>query len=89
MSTSEGNMVQQSQYLFFVKHATGVLPMAKSRSNNHSAINVNVDCNRRILVICFPIDSFIISALSSDSLTIISYGPSTLFTSVTQGNLLS
>jgi hypothetical protein len=42
-----------------------------------------------ILVICFLIDSFIMSILLSDNITIISYGPSTPSTSVTQGNLLS
>jgi hypothetical protein len=45
--------------------------------------------NPPILVICFHMDSFIISVLSSDNIIIISYGPSTLLTSVTHGNLLS
>jgi hypothetical protein len=58
-------------------------------NNNYSAINVNVDCIPLILVIDFPIDSFIVSILLSDNFTIISYGPSTLFTSITQANLLS
>ena len=60
----------------------------QSSSNNHSAINVNVDSIPRILVICFPIDSFIISILSSDNFRIISYGPSTLLTFVTHGTCL-
>ena len=42
-----------------------------------------------ILVIRFPMDSFIISVLLSDNFTIISYGSSTLSTSVTYGNLIS
>jgi hypothetical protein len=61
----------------------------RSRINNHSAINVNVDSMPPILVIRFPMDSFIISVLLSDNFTIISYGPFTLLTSVTQGSLLS
>jgi hypothetical protein len=63
--------------------------MAETSGNNYSAINVNVDCIPRILVICFPIDFFNKSILSSDNFTIISYGPFTILTSVTQGNLLS
>jgi hypothetical protein len=55
-------------------------------SNNHSAINVEVDSIPEIIVICLPMDSFIVFILSSDNFTIISYGPSSLLTSITQGN---
>jgi hypothetical protein len=47
----------------------------KGPINNHSDINVNVDCIPLIFVICLPIDSFIVSMLLSDNFTTISYGP--------------
>jgi hypothetical protein len=56
---------------------------------NHSDINVTVDCIPLILVICFATHSFIVSTLLSDNFTTISYGPSTLLTSITQDNLSS
>lgn len=63
--------------------------VSKTNLNNYSSINVSVDCIPRIRIMYFPIDSFNTLMLSSDNFTTISYGPSTLFTSTTDGNMFN